>query len=591
MELIYLWVKEYKNIRKQGFNFSGRYRCEYDDVKNELTINENKEYVHIFPDNINVTAIVGKNGSGKSTLIEVITRHNFAHKQPHFFIFLEKGHLKTYGVSLDSKRVVSIKDCVDKAKFATKILTDIESKDEDSHEKFLEIILYTNQLNNFRDIKPIIAHKHHTKIINISLPVLLNNTKPITKDNKHMFLDKSNNLYSIFQTYKIEQIDKVVKMLNSSQLIIDFSLPEHIYICNEFPDGLLKKITINGLELLRRLLNDKSSFDCELKINIILIFLIRLSNEASESTGLLSGYIKILESSNIQNSDIFYSLSKNYFLEKKVAHSEAFFLNADKLISSLDDIAEAGIPKNKHFIKIPVKDYTKFKFFDIYRQIVDGGYDYFLDISLEKDISSGEEAFIYQFANFFSLDIDSLKFDNIIVIIDEGELAFHPAWQRKYILYLVNFFSKNFSKKIHIMLTSHSPFILSDIPSQNIIFLDKNENENCIVIDGLKEKKQTFGANIHTLLSDSFFMEDGLMGEYAKSKINELIDYLNGKESPIEDNDTAQKYIHIIGEPILKKQLQRMLDSKRLSKIDEIDMLKAQMSEIQQKIKKLEGGK
>ena len=66
MELIYLWVEEYKNIRKQGFNFSGRYRCEYDDVENELTINENKEYVHIFPDNINVTAIVGKMGAGRA---------------------------------------------------------------------------------------------------------------------------------------------------------------------------------------------------------------------------------------------------------------------------------------------------------------------------------------------------------------------------------------------------------------------------------------------------------------------------------------------------------------------------------------------
>ena len=54
---------------------------------------------------------------------------------------------------------------------------------------------------------------------------------------------------------------------------------------------------------------------------------------------------------------------------------------------------------------------------------------------------------------------------------------------------------------------------------------------------------------------------------------------------------SSSAHIRIIGEPILKKQLQRMLDSKRLSKIDEIDLLKTQMSEIQQKIKKLEGGK
>ena len=33
---------------------------------------------------------------------------------------------------------------------------------------------------------------------------------------------------------------------------------------------------------------------------------------------------------------------------------------------------------------------------------------------------------------------------------------------------------------------------------------------------------KTFGANIHTLLSNGFFMSDGLMGEFAKSKINEI---------------------------------------------------------------------
>jgi hypothetical protein len=29
MELVYLWVEEYKNIYHQGFNFSPRFECEY----------------------------------------------------------------------------------------------------------------------------------------------------------------------------------------------------------------------------------------------------------------------------------------------------------------------------------------------------------------------------------------------------------------------------------------------------------------------------------------------------------------------------------------------------------------------------------
>jgi AAA15 family ATPase/GTPase len=65
MELIYLYVEEYKNIKDQGFNFSSKYNCTYKD--NTLTIDKNKDYIdNFFGDNINISAIVGKNGSGKS---------------------------------------------------------------------------------------------------------------------------------------------------------------------------------------------------------------------------------------------------------------------------------------------------------------------------------------------------------------------------------------------------------------------------------------------------------------------------------------------------------------------------------------------
>jgi len=89
VELVYLWVEDYKNIKNQGFNFSPRFRCdfraEYEeysvDNKIEKRLKDNceliikdrqKEYFHVFPENINVAAIVGKNGSGKSSVSKII---------------------------------------------------------------------------------------------------------------------------------------------------------------------------------------------------------------------------------------------------------------------------------------------------------------------------------------------------------------------------------------------------------------------------------------------------------------------------------------------------------------------------------------
>jgi len=148
-------------------------------------------------------------------------------------------------------------------------------------------------------------------------------------------------------------------------------------------------------------------------------------------------------------------------------------------------------------------------------------------------------------------------------------------------------------KKIHLVFTTHSPFLLSDIPRQNIIFLDKykkdeDENQeegNCRVVDGIK---QTFGQNIHTLLTDSFFMKGSLIGEFAKNKIEELVSYLKGKESDIDNNDEAQQLIDIIGEPIIKSQLQIMLNNKKPIKEDEAKSIKKEIMNLEAKLKEIE---
>ncbi len=81
MELLYVWVEEYGNIRKQGFNFSPNYWFEVDENNNLLDKTEERrregklreQPKNFFGDKIsNITAIVGKNGSGKSTLLDFI---------------------------------------------------------------------------------------------------------------------------------------------------------------------------------------------------------------------------------------------------------------------------------------------------------------------------------------------------------------------------------------------------------------------------------------------------------------------------------------------------------------------------------------
>ena len=108
-----------------------------------------------------------------------------------------------------------------------------------------------------------------------------------------------------------------------------------------------------------------------------------------------------------------------------------------------------------------------------------------------------------------------------------------------------------------IIITSHSPILISDIPRSNILFIEKRDGYSrvCTPI----RHKETFAANIHTLYNDSFFLEGVPIGDFAKCKIQEIYNRLNNAEISPE----ILKEIYRIGEPIIRGLLLKVYDSKR----------------------------
>ena len=115
-----------------------------------------------------------------------------------------------------------------------------------------------------------------------------------------------------------------------------------------------------------------------------------------------------------------------------------------------------------------------------------------------------------------------------------------------------------------VVITTHSPFIISDLPKENVIVLEKcQETGDCIIkSDGFDDIEQTFASNIHTLFSKSFFMET-TVGEFAKNEINKIINLLNESRILTEDEKKkARNIIDIIGEPLIKSKLEEMYYTK-----------------------------
>ena len=136
-------------------------------------------------------------------------------------------------------------------------------------------------------------------------------------------------------------------------------------------------------------------------------------------------------------------------------------------------------------------------------------------------LSTGE----YQYAKVLGGMEDYLKLSSSgrtnrgldkIILMDEPEAYMHPELARQFIARMLKIVEKyQGPSTIQIILSTHSPFMLSDVLPEEITRLTiDRETGNALVKNG--SDKEYFGANIHTILADGFFL-DYTIGEYSRS--------------------------------------------------------------------------
>lgn len=150
----------------------------------------------------------------------------------------------------------------------------------------------------------------------------------------------------------------------------------------------------------------------------------------------------------------------------------------------------------------------------------------------------------------------------------------------------------------NIIVTTHSPILLSDFPAHSILYLQKDNAGKTVY---MKKKTDTFGCNVHTLYLDSFFLEErGTMGAFAEGKINEIANQLIGSDERRIEREKMEKIISYIGEGIIKEQLMRLNSleqtltapasaAERMAIRSTLAGLKEQRSSMDQLIRELEG--
>lgn len=503
MELVYLWVEKYKNIENQGFNFSPRFRCEYDKDTQKLDIVDKEETGEFYPknffgDNINVTAIVGENGSGKSSVLELLVagiyqngfnekNRNWRDIQKFILVFIdhvENEHIFTFSGEIEDK-------------------------------KFKEFSILGKKTQNIYD------------------------DYNVCKPNK-IFL----NLYPLIMDFSIMQRQLWNDLDNYK---VDFSVePSRDYLSSG--PGCVSKI-------------EPISFEANMKSNAIYFY-----KYASDE---LKSQMKIYDSKKIHITKKSRAISAKQLKEEMTLINEYFVkghkflkLSQNEIFSEFN-IDEYSYKVNQidNFLNIDEIDDNSLDFLSIF--------DLFLQVDIYNEneninflhLSVGTQVFLSYFGLILkTLQKRVLKKEKGIfyICIDEIENSLHPLWQKEFLSFLLSFLDNELFKniKMHLILITHSPFILSDLPKENIIFLNKYKEDDIEVKNGnqkigncknvTKETNiETFGANIHTLLSHGFFMDGGLMGEFAKGKINDILSF-HKKVEKIKENKAEVEKLKIV---------------------------------------------
>lgn len=601
MELVYLWVEEYKNIHQQGFNFSGRYRCDFKATQFcDDNIIENGKFnivkhdsciENLFGDNsLDIITLVGENGSGKSSIFEILSLAIFEQNIDQlknillFFIHEDTQSLYCFNAYLTRKDShtkigpkhlsISIESSPKQNftyinKFATDQIVshffsnwftpDFTAK----YRKFQDTYQFYQgvQANKYRYMASLSDEEHDNffeEKIDLKLIELLK------KDNNYFsFIDQSNiYLFDIIDVY-LFSISEFENNLDHKRfnLFDGYDFIHNVYyfpklslfvndIMLDIVDELSQEEERHFIELLHGIKNEELIFIIEQIDEYQGNDRTKIEKIITKNIDIFNNELKLVFSRF--NNKKFKFMAKNYdaILKRFVEITSKQGLEWQVNIKQLNEI-------EIFILKIAHENYIK----KISFKNSSSG-------ATLSSLSSGEQSIILFLTNvFYSLENNS-NYKNKIYLFDEIEIRLHPNWQKKLLSLLIHGLLHHRKRNIKCIFATHSPFILSDLPKENIIFLKDGKNISSEVTI------KTFGANIHNLLSDAFFMEDGLMGEFARDKIDQIKNFYNQNKNlkqkdsnfPTKKQEFESKkkdfyYIQsIIGEPFLQTIMKNYLD-------------------------------
>lgn len=545
MALIALVIKRYNELFKEEvFNFSDEYKVDFNFETNELKIDKNPDYIENFYGQFiyNISPIVGINGTGKTTVLNIISGYSpdkFEQDlgNQYFFLFeLGKHENKVrFKVSRQNLSITNLSEYGESPFYRNQ---DGSFEDNSGYYDGTQNILYVSLLNRGRGFL-----RYRTTLNQIGLTRFIHSYFWLS-DRKIISSDLSCSLE--IESYGLKSIPREIKA-------IGFLIYKSIY-----------NIFYDEVKLIKKFLSEPLLSKCKKY----------LEEEVSDYEGiggnLLEEIVKELgKNERNKPEDETRRVAKEYV--KSIINIVDIFRKIRENSSLIEDYYNSILLKysNKRYLFEELSDilfqYTKSKELvnDCYISNKKYNNDYALNETPNYHMSTGEGNLIEIFSRVYSyLVMYEKNAEDIILLVDELETGMHLEWSRRLINILIKIFSEILEtegreKKIQLIFTTHSPYMLSDIKSGNVIMIEKNQETG--YSEG-KRLQNTFAKNIQEIMKENLI--DNIYGDFALAKIDSMISRLNGKEVQKGNEEELLKEIHLISEPILRNKLLEMYDKK-----------------------------
>lgn len=166
-----------------------------------------------------------------------------------------------------------------------------------------------------------------------------------------------------------------------------------------------------------------------------------------------------------------------------------------------------------------------------------------------RKLSDGEHQMIQVFGSLLLMDTTGSLF-----LFDEPDTHFNPDWRSKFVTIANNSIDKE--REQEVILTTHSPYIVSDCKKENVYIFHKNYNGE--VVKPTSPEINTFGTST-SILSEIVFGKEDTISELSKRKIEKI---RNMPLNSLENIQKAKEASRVLGESVEKVILFKDLISK-----------------------------